>query len=83
MPPPSRAYAFGRPDEATHPDSMRATLAEFLSTFIFVFVGEGSILALGMRIVYMHVSGGRCMAHYGREKVGKSVLLIFNFVFHW
>ncbi|KAI4365783.1 hypothetical protein MLD38_021741 [Melastoma candidum] len=46
MPPPSRAYVFGRPDEATHPDSMRATLAEFLSTFIFVFVGEGSILAL-------------------------------------
>ncbi|XP_052184067.1 probable aquaporin TIP3-2 [Diospyros lotus] len=43
---PERRYAFGRPEEATHPDSMRATLTEFLSTFIFVFAGEGSILAL-------------------------------------
>ena len=45
---PPRRYAFGRAEEATHPDSMRATLAEFLSTFIFVFAGEGSILALGI-----------------------------------
>ncbi|CAK9164343.1 unnamed protein product [Ilex paraguariensis] len=43
---PPRRYAFGRAEEATHPDSMRATLSEFLSTFIFVFAGEGSILAL-------------------------------------
>ena len=42
-----RAYAFGRADEATHPDSIRATLAEFLSTFVFVFAAEGSILSLG------------------------------------
>ncbi|KAK7364197.1 hypothetical protein VNO80_12690 [Phaseolus coccineus] len=42
----TRRYAFGRADEATHPDSMRATLAEFASTFIFVFAGEGSGLAL-------------------------------------
>ncbi|PHT46335.1 putative aquaporin TIP3-2 [Capsicum baccatum] len=41
-----RRYAFGRADEATHPDSMRATLSEFLSTLIFVFAGEGSVLAL-------------------------------------
>lgn len=41
-----RRYAFGRPEEATHPDSMRATLAEFVSTFIFVFAAEGSQLAL-------------------------------------
>ncbi|KAM7471018.1 hypothetical protein LguiA_009201 [Lonicera macranthoides] len=41
-----RRYAFGHAEEATHPDSMRATLSEFLSTFIFVFAGEGSILAL-------------------------------------
>ncbi|KAJ6290952.1 hypothetical protein OIU76_027752 [Salix suchowensis] len=33
-------------DEATHPDSMRAALAEFVSTFVFVFAGEGSVLAL-------------------------------------
>ncbi|XP_054806278.1 probable aquaporin TIP-type alpha [Prosopis cineraria] len=42
----TRRYAFGRVDEATHPDSMRATVAEFVSTCIFVFVGEGSILAM-------------------------------------
>ncbi|KAL3835333.1 hypothetical protein ACJIZ3_010069 [Penstemon smallii] len=41
-----RRYAFGQPEEATHPDSVKATLSEFLSTFIFVFAGEGSILAL-------------------------------------
>lgn len=43
---PRRYAVIGREDEATHPDSMRATLAEFLSTFIFVFAGEGSVLAL-------------------------------------
>ncbi|KAH6770482.1 beta-tonoplast intrinsic protein [Perilla frutescens var. hirtella] len=41
-----RRYAFGRPEDATHPDSVKATLSEFLSTFIFVFAGEGSVLAL-------------------------------------
>ena len=45
---PPRRYAFGRAEEATHPDSMRATLAEFFSSCIFVFAGEGSILALGI-----------------------------------
>lgn len=44
---PARRYAFGRAEEATHPDSMRATLSELLATFIFVFAGEGSVLALG------------------------------------
>ncbi|XP_068645735.1 probable aquaporin TIP3-2 isoform X1 [Aristolochia californica] len=43
----ARRFAFGRADEATHPDSIRATLSEFVSTFIFVFAGEGSVLALG------------------------------------
>ncbi|KAK8627830.1 hypothetical protein V6N13_135428 [Hibiscus sabdariffa] len=37
---------YRRADEATHPDSIRATLAEFLASLIFVFAGEGSILAL-------------------------------------
>lgn len=44
---PVRRYAFGRVEEVTHPDSIRATLAEFLSTLVFVFAGEGSVLALG------------------------------------
>ncbi|KDP46476.1 hypothetical protein JCGZ_08448 [Jatropha curcas] len=43
---PPRRYIFGRTEEATHPDSIRATLAEFVSTLIFVFAGEGSVLAL-------------------------------------
>ncbi|XP_024971095.1 probable aquaporin TIP3-2 [Cynara cardunculus var. scolymus] len=43
---PPRRYAIGRADEATHPDSARATLSEFLSTFVFVFAAEGSVLAL-------------------------------------
>ncbi|KAK8525965.1 hypothetical protein V6N13_017042 [Hibiscus sabdariffa] len=43
---PTRRYEVGRADEATHPDSMRATLAEFLAATIFVFAGEGSILAI-------------------------------------
>jgi glycerol uptake facilitator-like aquaporin len=43
-----RRYAFGKADEATRPDAMRAALAELVSTFIFVFAGEGSILALGI-----------------------------------
>lgn len=45
---PPRRYAIGRADEAAHPDTIRATLAEFISTLIFVFAGEGSVLALGI-----------------------------------
>ncbi|KAL5993360.1 hypothetical protein ACLOJK_014284 [Asimina triloba] len=44
---PVRRFAFGRPEEARHPDSIRAALAEFISTLVFVFAGEGSVLALG------------------------------------
>ncbi|KAJ4973983.1 hypothetical protein NE237_007157 [Protea cynaroides] len=42
-----RRFTIGRADEATHPDSIRATISEFISTLIFVFAGEGSVLALG------------------------------------
>ncbi|CAN1221628.1 Aquaporin TIP3-1 [Linum grandiflorum] len=45
-----RRYEFGRADEAIHPDSMRATIAELVSTFIFVFAGEGSVLALADKL---------------------------------
>ncbi|WVY98078.1 hypothetical protein V8G54_030229 [Vigna mungo] len=41
----TRRYEFGM-NESSHPDSIRATIAEFISTCIFVFVGEGSVLAL-------------------------------------
>ncbi|KAH7529501.1 hypothetical protein FEM48_Zijuj05G0190600 [Ziziphus jujuba var. spinosa] len=55
---PPRRYAFGRADEATHPDSIRAALAEFISTFIFVFAGEGSILALTSELIALALANG-------------------------
>ena len=42
---PIRSIAVGRPEEATHPDALRAALAEFISTLIFVFAGSGSGMA--------------------------------------
>lgn len=42
---PINRIAIGRPQEATHPDALRAALAEFISTLIFVFAGEGSGMA--------------------------------------
>ncbi|GFZ12836.1 gamma tonoplast intrinsic protein [Actinidia rufa] len=42
---PIREIAIGRPEEATHPDALKAALAEFFSTLIFVFAGEGSGMA--------------------------------------
>lgn len=40
-------YAVRGPEDAAHSNTLRAALAEFLSTFIFVFAGQGSVLALG------------------------------------
>jgi len=42
---PFRGIAVGRPEEATHPDALKAALAEGISTLIFVFAGEGSGMA--------------------------------------
>ncbi|KAI4341316.1 hypothetical protein MLD38_026052 [Melastoma candidum] len=42
---PIRNIAVGRPEEAYHPDALKAALAEFFSTLIFVFAGEGSGMA--------------------------------------
>ncbi|KAG2685450.1 hypothetical protein I3843_10G118900 [Carya illinoinensis] len=42
---PVRNIAVGRPQEAMHPDALKAALAEFISTLIFVFAGEGSGMA--------------------------------------
>ncbi|XP_041026826.1 aquaporin TIP1-1-like [Juglans microcarpa x Juglans regia] len=42
---PIRNIAVGRPQEAIHPDALKAALAEFISTLIFVFAGEGSGMA--------------------------------------
>lgn len=42
---PISRIAVGRADEATHPEALKAALAEFLSTLIFVFAGQGSGMA--------------------------------------
>ncbi|EXB75901.1 Aquaporin TIP1-1 [Morus notabilis] len=42
---PIRNIAIGGREEATHPDALKAALAEFISTLIFVFAGSGSGIA--------------------------------------
>ncbi|XP_031501533.1 aquaporin TIP1-1-like [Nymphaea colorata] len=42
---PFSRIAWGRPEEASHPDALKAALAEFISTLIFIFAGEGSSIA--------------------------------------
>ncbi|KAM0948243.1 putative major intrinsic protein [Dioscorea sansibarensis] len=42
---PINKIAIGAPAEASHPDALRAALAEFISMLIFVFAGEGSGMA--------------------------------------
>ncbi|XP_049400861.1 aquaporin TIP1-1 [Solanum stenotomum] len=42
---PISRIAIGRTEEATHPDALKAALAEFISTLIFVFAGSGSGVA--------------------------------------
>ena len=42
---PIYRIAFGTPAETVHPSALKAALAEFISTLIFVFAGEGSGMA--------------------------------------
>ncbi|KAK0584096.1 hypothetical protein LWI29_007580 [Acer saccharum] len=42
---PIRNIAVGHPREATQPAALKAALAEFISTLIFVFAGQGSGMA--------------------------------------
>lgn len=42
---PIQNIAIGGREEATHPDALKAALAEFISTLIFVFAGSGSSIA--------------------------------------
>lgn len=42
---PINRIAVGRPEEAYHPDALKAALAEFFSTLIFVFAGQGAGMA--------------------------------------
>lgn len=42
---PITKIAIGTPEEASRPDAIKAAFAEFFSTLIFVFAGEGSGMA--------------------------------------
>lgn len=42
---PIYRIAIGTPGEASHPDALKAALAEFFSMIIFVFAGQGSGMA--------------------------------------
>uniref|UniRef100_A0A2P2JB52 Aquaporin TIP1-1-like n=1 Tax=Rhizophora mucronata TaxID=61149 RepID=A0A2P2JB52_RHIMU len=42
---PILQISVGHPHEATQPEAWKAALAEFISTLIFVFAGEGSGMA--------------------------------------
>jgi len=42
---PIARIAVGRREEVTQPDALKAALAEFISTLIFVFAGQGSTMA--------------------------------------
>lgn len=44
------SIAVGHHSEAAKPDALKAALAEFISTLIFVFAGEGSGMAFSMMI---------------------------------
>ena len=55
---PISNIAFGTPREASHPDALRAALAEFISMLIFVFAGSGSGMAfskISILIVYIFI----------------------------
>jgi aquaporin TIP len=49
---PGRRFTVGRSEDATHPDTIRAAISEFLATAIFVFAAEGSILSLGTHYIH-------------------------------
>ncbi|KAG8092083.1 hypothetical protein GUJ93_ZPchr0012g21580 [Zizania palustris] len=55
---PGRRFTVGRSEDATHPDTIRATISEFLATAIFVFAAEGSVLSLGKLYQDMSTPGG-------------------------
>lgn len=56
----------GRSEDATHPDTIRAAISEFLATAIFVFAAEGSILSLGTCPTWLRASIRACMASFHR-----------------
>jgi aquaporin TIP len=45
---PIRSIAIGNTQDVYHPGALKAALAEFICTFIFVFAGQGSGMAYSM-----------------------------------
>ncbi|CAL4942560.1 unnamed protein product [Urochloa decumbens] len=56
--PAGRRFTVGRSEDATHPDTIRAAISEFLATAIFVFAAEGSVLSLGKMYHDTSTAGG-------------------------
>lgn len=44
---PITRITIGNFGEASHPDALKAALAEFISMIIFVFAGQGAGMAFG------------------------------------
>ncbi|RLN40159.1 aquaporin TIP3.1 [Panicum miliaceum] len=55
---PGRRFTVGWSEDATHPDTIRAAISEFIATAIFVFAAEGSVLSLGKMYHDMSTPGG-------------------------
>jgi len=55
---PTHRFAFGRTEDAYHPDTIRAALSEFVATAIFVFAAEGSVLSLEKLFTDTSTAGG-------------------------
>ena len=45
---PLQNVVVGRYEEASHPDTFKSAIAEFISTLLFVFAGEGSVISYGI-----------------------------------
>ncbi|MQL86982.1 hypothetical protein Taro_019517 [Colocasia esculenta] len=51
---PISRISIGRTEEVTHPSALKAALAEFFSTLIFVFAGQGSGMAFSNLLVSLY-----------------------------
>lgn len=59
--------AIGTPGEASHPEALKAALAEFISMVMFVFAGEGSGMAFSKSLNVLSLSVGTSNGKYDRK----------------
>ena len=57
---PGRRFTVGRSEDATHPDTIRAAISEFIATAIFVFAAEGATLSFGTYVRTYSTTYKRC-----------------------